>query len=158
MRLWRLAQRQGSSTAYFGYGCEYRRLFTRASCADSRLGSCSFQERLIGSRGELRDKVARPLTSLGHTGESVALIDAVFETERLVVRRWRDSELLNLMAVYGDEDAMKWVGVGQPIAKAECEEWLLVTNRNFPKRGYGMFAMELRSAPYGAQTAVVGQL
>lgn len=75
------------------------------------------------------------------------LIDIVFETERLVVRRWRDSDLPSLMAVYCDEDAMKWVGEGRPITEEKCAEWLIVTNQNYAKRGYGMFAVELKSAP-----------
>ena len=75
------------------------------------------------------------------------MIDALFETERFVVRRWRDSDLPDLMAVYGDADAMKWVGDGQPITEEECREWLVVTRRNYEKRGYGMFAVEFRSEP-----------
>jgi RimJ/RimL family protein N-acetyltransferase len=75
------------------------------------------------------------------------VIDAVFETDRLVVRRWRDSDLPDLMAVYGDAEAMKWVGDGQPITEVECNEWLVVTRRNYEKRGYGMFAVELKAAP-----------
>ena len=75
------------------------------------------------------------------------MIDAVFETERLVVRRWRDSDLPDLMAVYGDAEAMQWVGDGQPITENECHEWLVVTRRNYEKRGYGMFAVELKAEP-----------
>jgi RimJ/RimL family protein N-acetyltransferase len=73
--------------------------------------------------------------------------DTVFETERLLVRRWRESELPNLMAVYGDDGAMKWVGDGQPITEVECERWILVTNRNYEKHGYGLFAVELKYDP-----------
>ncbi len=75
------------------------------------------------------------------------MTDAVFETERLVVRRWRDSDLPYLMAVYGDAEAVQWVGDGQPITESECREWLVVTRRNYEKRGYGMFAVELKSEP-----------
>ncbi|RVT46829.1 GNAT family N-acetyltransferase [Rubrivivax albus] len=75
------------------------------------------------------------------------MTDAVFETERLVVRRLRDSDLSDLMAVYGDAEAMQWVGDGQPITENECREWLVVTHRNYEKRGYGMFAVELNAAP-----------
>ena len=69
--------------------------------------------------------------------------DTVLETARCVVRRWRDAHLADLMAVYGDADAMKWVGDGQPITEAECRQWLDVTRRNYAQRGYGMFAVEL---------------
>ena len=72
------------------------------------------------------------------------MIDLVFETKRLLVRRWRDSDLPYLMAVYGDEDAMKWVGDGKPLNETACAEWLNVTNRNYTIYGYGMFAVELK--------------
>ncbi|MBK8433507.1 MAG: GNAT family N-acetyltransferase [Chloroflexi bacterium] len=75
------------------------------------------------------------------------MIDIVFETERLVVRRWRDSDLPDILAVYGDAEAMKWVGDGEPITEEEGREWLVVTRRNYEKRGYGMFAIEFRSEP-----------
>jgi RimJ/RimL family protein N-acetyltransferase len=74
-------------------------------------------------------------------------VELVFETERLRVRRWRDTDLSALMAVYGDADAMRWVGDGGPITEAECHEWLVVTQRNYRTRGYGMFAVELKREP-----------
>lgn len=70
-----------------------------------------------------------------------------FQTARLLVRRWRDSDLPALLAVYGDADAMRWVGDGRAITHEECVQWLGVTRRNYEKRGYGMFAIEERSAP-----------
>ena len=68
----------------------------------------------------------------------------VFETGRLRARRWRDDDLPSLMAVYGDAEAMRWVGDGEPITEAGCIEWLAVTRRNYATRGYGMFAIELK--------------
>lgn len=73
--------------------------------------------------------------------------DLVFETERLRVRRWRASDHADLMAVYGDADAMRWVGDGQPITEDECRRWLEVTRANYERRGYGMFAVERKSGP-----------
>jgi RimJ/RimL family protein N-acetyltransferase len=73
------------------------------------------------------------------------LIDTVFETERLRVRRWREFDLPALMAVYGDAAAMQWVGDGQPITEDECRQWLEVTRANYERRGYGMFAVEQKS-------------
>ncbi|MCA9784227.1 MAG: GNAT family N-acetyltransferase [Calditrichaeota bacterium] len=72
--------------------------------------------------------------------------DTVFETERLRVRRWRDSDLEPLLAVYGDPEAMKWVDDGKPIAHDECVRWLGVTRANYEARGYGMFAVEEKGA------------
>lgn len=75
------------------------------------------------------------------------MTDVVFETERLHVRRWRDEDVYDLMTVYGDAEAMKWVGDGQPISEEQCHRWLDITRRNYATRGYGMFAVELRSSP-----------
>lgn len=68
--------------------------------------------------------------------------DIVFTTDRLIARRWRASDVAALLAVYGDADAMRWVGEGRPITMPECEQWLEVTQANYEKRGYGMFALE----------------
>lgn len=73
------------------------------------------------------------------------MTDSVFETQRLRVRRWRDSDLADLMAVYGDAEAMRWVGNGQPITEDEARQWLAVTRRNYETRGYGMFAVEWKA-------------
>lgn len=70
-----------------------------------------------------------------------------FETERLRVRRWRDSDLPALLAVYGDAEAMRWVGDGRAITHEECVRWLEVTRDNYDRRGYGMLAIEQRASP-----------
>lgn len=69
-----------------------------------------------------------------------------FLTERLLVRRWRAADLEALQAVYGDADAMRWVGDGRAITQEECVRWLSVTQANYETRGYGMFAIEERSS------------
>jgi RimJ/RimL family protein N-acetyltransferase len=63
------------------------------------------------------------------------------------VRRWLDSDLEALLAVYGDADAMRWVGEGRAITREECVQWLEVTRINYEKRGYGMFAIEQLAQP-----------
>jgi RimJ/RimL family protein N-acetyltransferase len=47
--------------------------------------------------------------------------DIVFTTDRLIARRWRTSDVAALLAVYGDAEAMRWVGEGRPITLPECE-------------------------------------
>lgn len=69
---------------------------------------------------------------------------AEFQTPRLLVRRWRDTDLPALLATYGDADAMRWVGDGRAITPEECVQWLDVTRANYARRGYGMFAVERR--------------
>ncbi len=72
------------------------------------------------------------------TGDA-AVVDGVFETPRLVVRRMRPDDVDALLAVYGDVDAMRWVGDGEPLAREGCARWVEVTHRNYALRGYGMF-------------------
>lgn len=47
-------------------------------------------------------------------------------------------------AVYGDAQAMRWVGDGKPLDLAQCRHWIEVTLRNYATRGYGMFALASR--------------
>lgn len=75
------------------------------------------------------------------------MCETVFETGRLIVRRWRDSDIAALLSVYGDADAMRWVGDGNPITLEDCMNWMEVTRQNYRDRGYGMFAVEQKSCP-----------
>lgn len=68
------------------------------------------------------------------------------ETRRLQLRPMGRLDVPDLLAVYGDAEAMRWVGDGRPITPAECEQWVEVTDRNFRVRGYGMFAVVERES------------
>lgn len=70
--------------------------------------------------------------------------DELFRTARLSVRTMVGEHVDDLLRVYGDADAMRWVDDGQPIELAECERWVTVTARNRATRGYGMAALVLR--------------
>jgi RimJ/RimL family protein N-acetyltransferase len=72
--------------------------------------------------------------------------ETVFESPRLRCRRWTRDDLDALTKVYGDRDAMRWVGDGEPLTREDCERWLGVTARNYAQRGYGMFALEDRAS------------
>jgi len=61
-------------------------------------------------------------------------------------RRWVREDFDALMSVYGDRDAMRWVGDGEPLTRDEGERWLDVTARNYLRCGYGMFALEDRAS------------
>ena len=65
----------------------------------------------------------------------------VFETPRLLGRRLEPQDLEPMLAVYGDLEAMRFVGDGTALSREECERWLAVTAENYAKRGYGMFAL-----------------
>ena len=68
----------------------------------------------------------------------------VFNTRRLTIRRWHDSDLSEIFTVYSDHAAMRWVGSGKPLKREDCLKWLEVTYNNYQKRGYGMFTVEGR--------------
>ena len=72
--------------------------------------------------------------------------DAIeFDTPRLLVRRLHAGDVDAMHAVYGDAGAMRWVGDGEPLSRAACEDWVAVSGRNYRLRGYGMFAVTDRA-------------
>jgi RimJ/RimL family protein N-acetyltransferase len=50
-----------------------------------------------------------------------------------------------MFAVYGDPEVTQWVADGQPLTRQRCEDWISVTHRNYLRRGYGMFVLELKA-------------
>lgn len=70
----------------------------------------------------------------------------VFETARLICRRWVTLDLDALFSVYSDIEGSRWVGDGTPITRQECEDWLQVTLKNYATRGYGMFALDQKDS------------
>jgi len=70
----------------------------------------------------------------------------LFETARLQVRRIEPGDGAAMLAVYGDAEAMRWVGDGRPLVREQCEEWIGVTLRNYATRGYGMVSLVERAA------------
>jgi RimJ/RimL family protein N-acetyltransferase len=70
----------------------------------------------------------------------------VFLSPRLRCRHWVAADRAAVLAVYGDADAMRYVGDGTPLSEADADRWLEVTARNYAHRGYGMFALEDRTS------------
>ncbi|MCB9126908.1 MAG: GNAT family N-acetyltransferase [Ardenticatenales bacterium] len=64
--------------------------------------------------------------------------ELLFETERLIGRRMAADDAAAMHAVYGDVDAMAFVGDGAALSLEECEGWIDITHRNYERRGYGM--------------------
>ena len=46
------------------------------------------------------------------------------------------------MSAHDHWNAQRWVGDGNPLTEADCLRWLTVTQANYVRRGYGMFAAE----------------
>lgn len=65
----------------------------------------------------------------------------IFNAKRLVGRHLLASDVPALLEVYGDADAMRWVGDGQPLTREDCKRWIEVSAGNYRSRGYGMSAI-----------------
>lgn len=70
----------------------------------------------------------------------------LFQTPRLFARRIEPADAAAMHVVYGDAEAMRWVGDGKPLDLLQCEQWIEVTRRNYATRGYGMFALADRAS------------
>ncbi|HUL65742.1 MAG TPA: GNAT family N-acetyltransferase [Burkholderiaceae bacterium] len=66
----------------------------------------------------------------------------IFETKRVRARHLEHADIEALLEVYGDAEAMRWVGDGRPLTRALCLKWLEITEENYRRRGYGMAALE----------------
>lgn len=66
--------------------------------------------------------------------------DTIIETDRLILRRWRESDLDGLADMMGDEDHAQYIG-GK---KNRDESWRLMAlfMGHIDLRGYGLWAME----------------
>jgi RimJ/RimL family protein N-acetyltransferase len=71
--------------------------------------------------------------------------EIIFETQRLQCRRLSSDDFQAMLEVYGDADAMRWVGDGSPLTKDGARQWIQITENNYHKRGYGMFALVEKS-------------
>ena len=69
----------------------------------------------------------------------------LFVTERLQARHLGMADVDAMVDVYGDADAMRFVGERRALARSECEHWVDVTRGNVERRGYGMLALEARA-------------
>ena len=67
---------------------------------------------------------------------------ALFDSERLICRRWLPSDIDPIFEVYSDPKVARWIDDGTPITREESLAWLDVTSANYAKRGYGMFALQ----------------
>lgn len=74
------------------------------------------------------------------------MAEVIFETPRLLARHLQAEDLGDMLLVYGDADAMRWVGDGKALCPAECERWIRVTLDNYHTRGYGMSALVWRES------------
>ena len=70
----------------------------------------------------------------------------LFTSPRLSCRQLKDEDVAELLLVYGDVDAMRYVDDGEPLSGSEAVRWLEVTKTNYERYGYGMSALTERSS------------
>jgi len=72
-------------------------------------------------------------------------VDVIAETRRLCIRRIGPDDAGAMFDVYGDAEAMRFVGDGRALTPEQCQQWVGVSLRNYEVRGYGMFAVTDRA-------------
>jgi RimJ/RimL family protein N-acetyltransferase len=68
----------------------------------------------------------------------------MIETPRLVLRRWREEDVLPMAAINADPEVMRWIRDGsvrdEQQSRAQIESW----EQQWEEQGFGLFAVELR--------------
>jgi RimJ/RimL family protein N-acetyltransferase len=67
------------------------------------------------------------------------------ETERLVLRGWRDEDVEPFAALCSDPRVMRWVGRGVPQDRAQAEVSLAVIRDHWARHGFGLWAAQERA-------------
>src|SRR5262245_59849656 len=69
----------------------------------------------------------------------------VLETERLVLRQFREADLDAYAEMCGDAEVMRHIGLGQPLGRADAWRNLALMLGHWQLRGYGLWAVEERA-------------
>ncbi len=91
--------------------------------------------------------LTRDVSALTHsaiplgTRKEVALL--TLETERLILRRWRNEDLAPAAAINADPEVMSWIGAG-PMTVRDSGEYLTRNDAGFDTHGFGIWAVERR--------------
>ncbi|UQA97616.1 GNAT family N-acetyltransferase [Streptomyces halobius] len=67
------------------------------------------------------------------------------ETPRLVLRRWREDDVVPMTAVNADSEVMRWIGDGSVRDEQQTRDGIEVMEREWEAQGFGLFAVEIRS-------------
>lgn len=67
------------------------------------------------------------------------------ETERLLLRGWRDEDIEAFVALCADPRVMRWVGRGVPQVREEAEAALAVVRDHWARHGFGLWAAQERA-------------
>ena len=70
------------------------------------------------------------------------MVKDVIETERLVLRMFRESDTDAYAEMVSDPEVMRFLGGGQPVPRAEAWRNMAMILGHWQLRGYGMWAVE----------------
>lgn len=65
------------------------------------------------------------------------------QTERLLLRRWKPSDIEPFAALCRDPEVMRWIGSGSLRNRQECVKAISSFEENWEEKGFGLFAVEL---------------
>jgi RimJ/RimL family protein N-acetyltransferase len=63
-------------------------------------------------------------------------------TGRLLLRRWRDDDIVPFAALCSDPEVMRYIGSGATRTPAQARASIYVYEREWEEKGYGLFAVE----------------
>lgn len=67
------------------------------------------------------------------------------ETRRLVLRRWREEDVVPMTAVTGDPEVMRWIRDGSLLDAKQTRSRIRTWELEWDTHGFGLFAVELKS-------------
>lgn len=67
------------------------------------------------------------------------------ETDRLVLRQFRESDLDAYSEICADSEVMRYVGAGQPLTRAETWRSIATVLGHWQLRGFGLWAVETKA-------------
>ncbi len=68
------------------------------------------------------------------------------ETQRLLLRRWREEDLEPYAHICEDAEVMRYIGVGEPLTRAQSREQVAKFTHLWEERGFGLWAVEERAS------------
>jgi RimJ/RimL family protein N-acetyltransferase len=72
------------------------------------------------------------------------------ETERLILRGWRDDDLDAYAALCADPEVMRWHGNGEPRSREEAAEQLAGFRRHWDEHGFGLWCATRKDGDDGS--------
>jgi len=62
-----------------------------------------------------------------------------------VLRRWREDDVTPMSAINADPEVMRWIGDGSVRDEQQTQAGIVAWEREWDRRGFGLFALELRT-------------